>query len=141
MEKLEAHGFSESGLKVMHSYFFDRRQMIKRIVFYTSQKNILSDILQDLIVGPLTCNLFLSNVSFKMINSDYASYAGDSVPYETDETPEEVIHKHEKQAKELNMQFLLNETKTNLDKCHLFLNPFHNTDLFLYSLKTLGNLW
>ena len=51
--KLAVYGFSRSALKLLYTYVFNKKQITKISVFYSSLQDILSGISQGSILGPL----------------------------------------------------------------------------------------
>ena len=57
-----------------------------------------------------------------MNETDFASYAGDNMPYRTANTIDEVIKSPENDSMILFKWFSDSQMKTNISKCHLLLN-------------------
>ena len=120
--KLAAYGFSQSFLKLIYTYLFDRKQRTKISIFYSSWQDILFGIPQGSLLGPLLFNIFLCNLFLIINNINFASYADDNTPYTTNESAEKVIDKLEIEAKSLFNWFSDNQMKTNSDKYHLLIS-------------------
>ena len=121
--KLAAHGFNRSVLKSMYNYLFDRKQKTRISILYSSWQDILSDIPQGSILGPLSfnllpCDLFLV---ININNIDFESYADDNKPYTTHANAKKFLDKLEIEAKSLFKWFSHSQMKANPDKQYLLI--------------------
>ena len=73
-------GFSQSALKLIYTYLFDRKQRTKVSIFHRSWQDILSGISQGSILGPLLFSIFLCDLFVIINNIDFASCGDDSIP-------------------------------------------------------------
>ena len=60
--KFEAYGFDNIGLKLFHSYFSNRKQLVKIGSAISEWIDILTGIAQGSIVGPLIFNIFINDL-------------------------------------------------------------------------------
>ena len=78
--KLNAYGFCLPGLKLVHDYLSKRKQRTKVNRTYSSSLEIVFDVPQCSILGPLLFNI-LAHLFFILNNVDIVSYADDNTPY------------------------------------------------------------
>ena len=78
--KLNAYGFNMSALRFLHSYLKNRMQRTKINSEYNSWEEIMFEVPQGSILGPLLFNIFLCDLFFIMEIIDIASYADDNTP-------------------------------------------------------------
>ena len=91
--KLNAYGFNMSALLFVHSYLKNRMQRTKINSKYSSWEEIMFEVPQGSLLGPLLFNIFLCDLFLIMENTDIASHADDKTPYTTGNSIEEVIQK------------------------------------------------
>ena len=80
MQKFNAIGFSLSASKSIQNYFSYRKQRTKINSSYSSWEEILFDVPQGSILGPLLSNVFVCNLFSILIDVELASYADDNTP-------------------------------------------------------------
>ena len=68
-------------LKLVYDYLYNRKQWVKVGGTYRSWWEILYEVPQGSIIGPLLFNIFLSDVLYFFKGTDTASYADDNTPY------------------------------------------------------------
>ena len=78
--KLEANGFSYEALKVMHNYLKNRKHRTKLNDSFSDFIDLLLDVPQGLILGPLSFNIYICDL-FLFVEEDVTSYADDTIPY------------------------------------------------------------
>ena len=120
--KLNAYGFSLTALKLVHSYLSNRKQRTKINSFYSSWLEIIFEVPQGSILGPLLFNVFLIDLFFIIENTDIASYADDNTPYISADDIDGVIKSLEEASATLLKWFSDNLMKSNADKCHLLIS-------------------
>ena len=120
--KSYAYGFSTESLKLINSYFTERKQRVKINDQFSSWLDIAVGVPQGSILGPLLFNIFLCDMFLFCNDIDFASYADDNTPYYIGKTPEEAISPLEKSLKSIFEWFENNGLKGNPDKCHLLLS-------------------
>ena len=116
--KLNAYGFSLPALRLVQSYLKKRKQKTKINSEFSSWEEILFEVPQGSILGPLLFNIFLCDLFFVMNNVDFASYADDNTPFFVGKDLDDVISKLQNASKTLFQWFNDNQMKANPDKCH-----------------------
>ena len=117
--KLNAYGFNLPALKLMHSYLSHRKQRTKVNHTNSSWEEILFDVLQGSIPGPILFNIFLSELFYVISDTDFSSYADGNTIYDSGNNINEVISSLKESAEKLFQWFSHNQMKGNTDKCHL----------------------
>ena len=79
--KLDAYGFDESSLKLIHSYLLNRKERVKVNDTYSSSSEILFGVAQGSILGPLLFNIFICDMFYFLEDFDFANCADDTTPY------------------------------------------------------------
>ena len=80
--KLNAYGFDQVALKLIHSYLCDRSQRVKVGFSFSKELDILRGVPQGSILGLLLFNIDICDLFFIDMSSDIANYADDTTPYE-----------------------------------------------------------
>ena len=137
MAKFNTYGFSLPALKLVHDYLSNRKQRTKVNRTYSSWLEIVFDVPQGSILGPLLFNIFLVDLFLILNDVDIASYAGDNTPYVFADGINGVITSLEKASKVLFEWFENNLLKSNADKCHLLVSSSDvvNSRLSEYDIK------
>ena len=117
--KLHAYGFSFAALRLIHSYLTNRKQRTKVNSSYSSWEEILFEVPQGSILGPLLFNIFFCDMFFAMKDINFASYTDGNTPYVSSDSIEDVIRILENDSIKLFKWFSDNMMKANKDKCHL----------------------
>ena len=117
--KLNTYGFNLPALKLMHSYLSHRKRRTKVNHTNSSWEEILFDVLQGSIPGPILFNIFLSELFYVISDTDFSSYADGNTIYDSGNNINEVISSLKESAEKLFQWFSHNQMKGNTDKCHL----------------------
>ena len=120
--KLNAYRLSLSALKLVHSYFQNRKQRTKIGSSYSLWEEIVSGVPQGSILGPLLFNIFLCDLFLSIENKYFTNYADDTTPYMIGNNPDEVVSELRDITEKLFTWFSQNEMKANLGKCHMLLS-------------------
>ena len=81
LAKLHAYGFSFAALRLIHSYLTNRKQRTKVNSSYSFWEEILFEVPQGSILGPLLFNIFFCDMFFAMKDINFASYTDGNTPY------------------------------------------------------------
>ena len=120
--KLHAYGFSLAALRLAHSYLSNRKQRTKINESYSSWEEILFGVPLGSILVPLLFNTFICDLLIMMDDINIATYADDTTPFVSGDTPLNVITSLENAAEKLFEWFANNHMKANHDKCHLLMS-------------------
>ena len=127
--KLHAYGCDYQSLKLLESYLSNRHQRVKINNVYSSWADILFGVPQGSILGPLLFNIFLCDIFLFLENTDVASYADDTTPFETGQKEEQVLSNLEKISVVLLDWFKDNSMKANPNKYHLLSTGCNKTQI------------
>ena len=89
--ELHAYGFSLAALRLVHSYLSNRKQRTKINESYSSGEEILFEVPQGSILGPLLFNIFICDLFIMMYDINIANNADDNTPFVSGDTPLDVI--------------------------------------------------
>ena len=104
---------------MLQSYLSSRKQRTKINDAYNKYCEILFEVPQGSILGPLLFNVYICDMFYDIIDCDIASYADDNTPYASSNNLDAVINKLEESTNNLFQWFRNNHMKANADKCHL----------------------
>ena len=116
--KLNAYGFSLLASKLMHNYLSHRKQRTKVNSSYSSWEEILFDVPQGSILGPLLFNIFVCDLFSVLSDVEFTSYADDNTHYVVKNNVRSVIKSLKNTSVELFEWFSDNQMNANPDKCH-----------------------
>ena len=80
--KLAAYGFDYNSLQMLQSYLSNRKQRTKINDAYSKFCEILFEVPQGSILGPLLFNIYICDMFYDINGYDIVSYADDNTPYE-----------------------------------------------------------
>ena len=120
--KLNAYGFSLTALKLAHNYLSNRKQRTKINSKYSSLLEIIFEVPQGSILGPLLFNIFLIDLFLTIEDTGIASCADDNTPYVIADNIDRVIESLEEASEILFKWFNDNLMRINADKCHLLVS-------------------
>ena len=80
--KLNAFGFNQEVLKLIHSYLSDRSQRVKVGSSFSKELDISCGLPQGSILGSLPFNIDICDLFFIDMSPDIANYADDTTPYD-----------------------------------------------------------
>ena len=120
--KLNAYGFTLPALRLIHDYLSNRKQRTKIDDNYSSWSEILFDVPQGSILGPLLFHIFLVDLFFEVKDIDVASYADDSTPFIVQNNIDNVIASLEQVSDALFNWFKKIRLKNNVDKRDVLVN-------------------
>ena len=78
LAKLQAFRFSANALKLMHSYFNNRKQQVQINNKFSSESTVIAGVPQGSINGPLLFNLFINDLVFFIQCYTLSNYADDN---------------------------------------------------------------
>ena len=117
--KLLAYGSDFPALKRIQSYLSNRKQRTKINATYISLEEILFEVPQGSILGPLLLNIFLCDLFWIMCDTDFANYADDNTSYALGDSIDDIIKSLKNDSINFFKWFLDNQMKANSDKCQL----------------------
>ena len=118
--KLKAYGFILA-LNLIQNYLPNRRQRTKINDSSSPWSDILFEVLQGSILGPLLLNIFLSDLLLIVKDINFTSYADDNTLYESCDTIKEVILSLQSSSKQLFQWLSNNQIKGDTEMCHLIM--------------------
>ena len=80
--KLAAYGFDYNSLQMLQSYLSNRKQRTKINDAYSKFCEILFEVPQGSILGPLLFNIYICDMFYDINGYDIVSHADDNTPYE-----------------------------------------------------------
>ena len=90
-----------NSLQMLQSYLSSRKQRTKINDAYNKYCEILFEVPQGSILGPLLFNVYICDMFYDIIDCDIASYADDNTPYASSNNLDAVINKLEESTNNL----------------------------------------
>ena len=115
--KLHAYGLSFDTVNFLNSYLKDRKQNVKINNIFNAFQNILSDVPQGSILGPILFNIFLNDLFLCIKKSDLHNFADDHTITVTCNTLTGLLKTLEQESESAVGWFKQNEMIVNADKC------------------------
>ena len=91
--KLSAYGFEDSTTSLISDYLSKRYQRVKIGSVFSSYLEILRDVPQGSILGPILFNIFINDLIFFIQETEVYNFADDTTIYSCSLNYEEVAHK------------------------------------------------
>ena len=120
--KLHAYGIKKGALNLLFSYLKNRKQRLRLNNTYSQWIDILFDVPQGSILGPVLFNIFLCHLFLFLHDIPVANYEDDSTPYCTGLKLSDVLINLDNAAETLLQWFKDNRIKANPEKYHLLIN-------------------
>ena len=79
--KLDAYRFDKRSLILICNYLYNRKQRVKINDSFSSWSEILFEVSQGSILGPLLFNILICNMFYFLVNFESLNYADDSTSY------------------------------------------------------------
>ena len=132
--KLNAYGFDQGALKLIHRYLWDRLQKVKLGSSLSKELDTLCGVPQGSILGPLLFHINICDLFFIDVSSDIANHADDTTLYECAPYNQKLIENLELTIYTIFNWFKYNNFKANATKCHFFLSPYHSATININGL-------
>ena len=91
LAKVHVYGFSIYSLLILSSYLSNRKETIKINNSFSSWTDLIQDVPQGSVLGPLLFNIYLNDSFFTLRNIDVCNFADDATPYVCDGSIEKVF--------------------------------------------------
>ena len=119
--KLIAYGVEICSPRLTYAYLTNRRLRTKVGNKYSSSRDLLSGVLQGLILGPLFFSSYFCDLFLLVYDTDTANYADGTTPYVSDDKISAVLASLERSANLMFNWFTDNQIKGNDYNCHVLL--------------------
>ena len=116
--RLEAYGFTYQSLKLINRYITDRKYRTEITSSYSSFLDLLIEVTQGSIHGPLLFNIFISGLFLFLDDNNVPIYADDATPYAMKENTLKVLKEIEDKVAFVFNWFSANYFQTHPKKSH-----------------------
>ena len=136
--KLHAYGFSKESLDLVLDYLSDRWQRTKISGNVSSWAELLKDVPQGSVLGPLLFNIYINDLFYLTEMADVCNFADDTTFFACDSDLKHLMGRLEHDTKLAIEWFENNYMKLNEDKCHLLVAG-HKYESLLAKIFTWTN--
>ena len=127
--------------KILYSYLKERKQRVKINSDYNTWKEILTDVPQGSVLGPLLFNIFINDLFLFVESSDICNFADDNTLSVADISVEKIIKALESDIDVLQTWFSENGMLLNETKCQfLMIESSRSTRDELAEIKVLDKI-
>ena len=111
--KLKVYGFDNTTLLFIKDYLKNRKQRTKVNGSYSSWRDLLFEVPQGSILGPLLFNIFINDIFYFIKDSKIANYADDNTVYSVSENITHLLNTLKRETMLILDWFRKNEMKPN----------------------------
>ena len=121
------HAFA---LEILLSYLQNRWQGVKINTTFSSWTQLLQEVLQGSVLGPILFDIYINDIFFTLKGVDICNFADDTTPYVCDSNLKTVLERLEHNSELAIAWFETNYMKLNTDKCHLLISGNKNEQMW-----------